>query len=161
MCIRDSDWSTKEIAWRHFGADFPLDKNGFSKPGPYWRVLPYTVPGAATAARLPDQLALTTTFRTASRRHWGRFYAGGFTALEVSADAQQGHARQTCVDQLALSMQGLLNDLYDDARKTWLVIWSPKYRGALTVNELSVDDTWDIIRSRRAKFPSYRKTYTA
>lgn len=156
-----NDWILKEIAWRHFGADFPLDKNGLSKPGPYWRVTPVAQAGGSTQVRVPDQLALTTTFRTASRKHWGRFYTGGWTATEFGADTQQGHAKSATCDQLALVCQTFLNDIYDDARKTWVCIWSPKYRGALSINELSVDDTWDIIRSRRAKFPSYRKTYTS
>jgi hypothetical protein len=110
---------------------------------------------------MPDQVALTTTFRTAGRKHWGRFYTGGWTGNELAADAQQGHARGVAVDALSTAAKTLLNDLYDDARKTWVCVWSPKYRGAMSVNEVSVDDTWDIVRRRRAKFPSYRKTYTS
>jgi len=155
-----TDWTIKEFAWRHVGADFPLDKNGISKPGTYWRIQPSGVPGGASFARLPDQVAITVTYRTASRAHWGRTYTGGYTTNACN-DSLMGHITTATVDSLALTFRDHFDDVYDDARKTWPFVWSAKYRGALSVNELSVDDTFDIIRSRRAKFPSYRKTYTS
>lgn len=155
-----NDWSLKEITFRHFAADYPLDKNGLSKKGPVWYLLPVAQAGTNTNARLPDQVALTTTYRTASRKHWGRNYFGGFTTAALT-DAQMGHAVTTTVDLLSGSLRAFLNDINDDARKTTMWIWSPKYRGACSVNELSVDDTFDVVRRRRAKMPSYRKTYTA
>lgn len=156
-----NDWSLKEFAWRHFGADFPLDKNGLSKPGPYWRLKPVAGNnGGDSSPRMPDQVALTTTFRTASRKHWGRYYAGGFTSAAL-LDSLMGHATTTVVDALATGTHDWLVDINNDSRKTNLWIWSPKYLGACAVNELSVDDTWDVIRSRRAKFPTYRKTFVS
>jgi hypothetical protein len=155
-----NDWTLKEYNWRHFGADFPQDKNGLSKNGPIWRITPIGTTGTNTSPRLPDQVAATVTYRTASRAHWGRNYWGGFTTSSV-AEAQLGHILPATVDLLAGSTHTFLNNIADDARKTNMWIWSPKYRGACAVNEISVDDTWDIIRSRRAKFPTYRKTYTS
>lgn len=155
-----NDWTWKESQFRHFGAAFPLDKNGLSKPGPVWRVEAAGLAGTNTSPRLPDQVALTTTYRTASRAHWGRNYYGGFTSSSL-IDAQLGHATTSTVDLLATSMKGFLVDLANDARATYLWVWSPKYRGACAVDEISVDDTFDVIRSRRAKFPTYRKTYTS
>lgn len=155
-----NDWSLKELAWRHFGADFPVDKNGFSKPGTYWRVTTVNQAGMQSAARLPDQVALTTTLRTASRLHWGRFYLGGLTTASL-IDAQMGHATVTVVDGLATQFRQFLVNINNDTRVTNVWVWSPKYRGACSINEVSVDDTFDIIRSRRAKFPSYRKTFTS
>lgn len=154
------DWSIKEYAWRHFGADFPLDDNGFSKPGPYWRIQPAALTGTGASARLPDQLALTTTFKTGSRTHWGRIYAGGFTTAAL-LDSKMGHPKTTLVDLLAQSMQVHFNDIHDDARITFPLVWSAKYRGAMIIDELTVDDVFDVIRRRRAKQPSYRKTYTS
>jgi hypothetical protein len=155
-----NDWTLKETAWRNFGADFPLDVNGFSKPGPVWRLGPTAGAGANTSARLPDQVALSCTFRTASRKHWGRFYSGGYTTAACN-DVKAGHATDATVDLLAQQTRAFFVDLANDTRVTIPVIWSPKYRGALSVNEISVDDTWDVIRRRRAKFPSYRNTLTS
>lgn len=155
-----TEWVLREYSWRHFSAAYPLDHNGFSKPGPVWRLQPAASSGGASSSRMPDQVALTVTYRTASRKHWGRTYQGGW-ATSSTTGATHGHASTAVVDSLALGAHDWLNDLYDDARKTALWIWSPKYRGALSVNEISVDDTFDVIRSRRAKFPSYRKTYTS
>jgi len=155
-----NDWGIKEYAWRNFGADFPLDKNGFSKPGPAWRIATGPGAGLGASARLPDQVALTATFRTASRRHWGRFYSGGYTVSAMN-DSELGHATDVIVDTLATSTRAFLVDLNNDTRVTNAWVWSSKYRGALSINEISVDDTWDVIRRRRAKFPSYRKTFTS
>lgn len=155
------DWTLKEVEWRHFGADFPLGTTGLVKPGPPFLVQPVGTAGTDAAnARMPDQVALSITFRTASRKHWGRVYMGGLTSVSL-ADALKGHALASTVDLFSTAFQVLFNDLANDPRITYPVVWSPKYRGALSVNELSVDDTFDVIRRRRAKTPTYRKTYTS
>lgn len=155
-----NDWQYKDAMFRNFGANFPLDKNGVSKPGPTWLVSPANSLGGGTDARLPDQVALTVTYRTASRKHWGRNYLGGITTAAL-ADTAFGHPIATCVDAFANAHHTWLKDLADDARVTNLWVWSPRYRGACSVDELSVDDVFDVVRRRRAKHPTYRKTFTS
>lgn len=155
------DWTLKEVQWTHFGADFPRDKNGVCKYGPPWRVTALDQPGTGTGARLPDQVCLTSTYRTASRKHWGRNYWGGWASTSVLSDSKLGHPAASTVDGLASSVRALLVDLNDNARSINMWVWSPVHRGALTVKQISVDDTWDVQRRRRSKSPTYRHSYSA
>jgi len=156
-----NQWSLAQYTWRNFGADFPLDKNGVSKPGPIWRVAgPLTTAGGDDNVRLPDQDALTVTYRTCSRKHWGRNYVGGLTMNWLALHT--GHAHPSgAVDKLALAFRSWYQDLWDNPRIIEPVIWSAKYRGIMSINELAVDDVVDIVRRRRAKGASYRKVYTS
>lgn len=153
-----SSWTLAEFAFRDFGADFPIDKNGVSKPGPIWRSSPQNQPGTATAQPVPYQDAATTTYRTASRKHWGRNY---MPAPAVGAGIYTNQARfgPTFVDALALAFQNFISTLYGNSRQIQTVVWSPRYRGLLDVSQLVVDDIPDVVRRRRAKTASYRHIY--
>lgn len=155
-----NDWRAEDALWRHWSADNPRDKQGRVKLSPPWRLQNLGWAGTGTAARLPDQVALTTTFRTASRQHWGRFYMGGITVSSL-ADYNQGQLPDLGCDTLASAMNSLLVDLADDARIINLWIWSNTYRGCCSVTELAVDSVFDVVRSRRAKQVRYRKVYPA
>lgn len=154
-----NNWSVNSYHWRHFGADFPLDETGASKPGAIWRFAQASgVVGSSSGVRLPDQDAATVTYKTASRKHWGRNYIPGFTSLELGTF---GHLSTTYVDLLANSTHAWFNAMGARARVIDCVVWSPRYRGILGINDLTVDDVVDIQRRRRAKFATYRKTFTA
>lgn len=153
-------WFLEEYIWRNFGADYPLDDAGNSKPGPIWRARAVHSQGQSVAARLPDQLALTSTYKTASRRHWGRNYWGGFTTNLFQQNAF-GHADTTDVDQLAGWLRAWFQNLWDNPRIIDTIVWSPKYRAMLSIDELTVDDVVDVVRRRRPKMASYRKTFTS
>lgn len=155
-----SQWKVAEYQWRNFGADFPLGETGLSKPGPVWRVIAVDSNGLETQTRLSDSSAVTATYRTASRRHWGRNYWGGLTSNAYGATTF-GRLQTTYCDAYALGLRTWFNDLYDNARIIEPVVWSAKYRGWLTVTELAVDDVPDVIRRRRAKRATYKRVYTS
>jgi hypothetical protein len=136
--------------WHEIGCDI-------ARPGPATRVAAATLSGTDSAnARLPDQVALDTTFRTCSRKHWGRNYWPGWT-LGAFITSGYGHCKATTVDTLALAVRTMVNAA--ETATTPVQVWSQQYRGFLAIKELDVDDTFDIIRRRRPKFPSYRKVY--
>lgn len=144
--------------WRHYGADYPLGKTGLSKPSPIWRTTARTVAGTAATVTQPDQIATSVTFRTASRRHWGRVY---LPALATGNSTAEGRMIAARCDTIATAFRTALVDLNDNARQCDVFVWSPKYRGQFSVSELAVDDVYDVIRSRRAKVPTYKKVFTS
>lgn len=155
-----SQWSLSEYAWRNFGADFPLDKNGVSKPGPIWRIRQINAAGTASNTRLPDQDAMTVTYRTGSREHWGRNYFGGLTVGALGSTTY-GHWAGTTVDNVAKYTRDWAENLWNNPRVIELVVWSAKHRGIMGIDEIVVDDVVDIQRRRRAKGTTYRKVYTS
>lgn len=153
-------WTMREVQWRNFGADFPRDPNGVSKYGPLWRVTPAGFAGAAAGARLPDQVALTVTFRTGSRQHWGRVYIGGLVTTVVDS-SKFGHARDTTCNDFTLAFKTCFADVQALARQIEPVIWSAKHRGIMSIDQIVCDDVFDVIRSRRAKFATYRSVLSS
>jgi hypothetical protein len=109
-------------------------------------------------ARGPDQLALTQTFKTASRKHWGRWYLPfpGIGNLDLTY-GRVGSAIQT-------NVQGYMRTLLQVSGGTGLinpVVASIGYKGVMGIRELQTDDIADVIRSRRAKVPAARLTNTS
>lgn len=146
------------MIWRDWGADFPTGKTGLSKPGPVWRQTSFSVSGSGAPTPLPDQVAESCTFRTASRRHWGRIYLPPVISTLVDAN---GRLSQPQVDILSGAVRQMLVTLNSSARQLDVVVWSPKYRGALGVSQVVMDDVFDIIRRRRAKVANYHKIYSS
>ena len=155
-----SGWTLAEFRWRNFGADYPLDKNGFSRPGPIWRLTPYGSPGTGQSGRLPDQDAATVSYRTTSRKHWGRNYVGGIPTTELATPAF-GQLSTAYVDALAGAFHSWFNNLWGLPRQIDAIVWSAKYRGILGVDQLVVDDVVDIVRRRRANTATYRKIFSS
>lgn len=160
------EWTFKEFQWRDFGADFPLTepedpiKNPPTiKYGPARRITPVGEAGSSVNPRLPDQVALTVTFRTPAREHWGRVYLGGFHAAS-DPGASFGHAAPANVDLIAAAFDQFFRDISGFVRILEPVVWSARYGGMMSVSTLAVDNTFDVIRRRRAKYPSYRKIYS-
>ena len=150
-------WTLAEYTWRNFGAAYPLAEDGTSKPGPIWRTTPMAVPGSSAGVPIADQLAATVTYRTPSRKHWGRSFWGGLTTLAFDQELQgklaNGYVQSLCegFDMWHVANAG-------EAAVTNLWVWSAKHRGALSVTEVSVDDVPDVQRRRRAKSASFRFT---
>lgn len=153
-----NQWTLSEYQWRNYGADYPRDKNDHVKPGPIWRITPKALVGLSAGTRMPDQVSATVTYRTASREHWGRSYLGGIpaTAMETTSGKFSTAFCDTISEafkQLFLTMEG-----FPAITRVW--IWSPKHRGAMSIREIAVDNVPDVIRSRRAKFATYRSVET-
>jgi hypothetical protein len=151
-------WTQAEFVWRNFGAAYPLDETGASKPGPIWRVTPLTNPGTSIGTALPDQLAATVTYRTPSRKHWGRSYWGGLSQTAFSGESY-GKLADTYVTELAAGFHQWMDANSNEASTVNLWVWSPRHRGVLSVTQISVDDVPDIVRRRRAKNASFRATH--
>ena len=151
-------WSLAEFTWRNFGAAYPLADDGTSKPGPIWRTTPRTSAGSGPETSIADQLAATVTYRTPSRRHWGRSYWGGLTAGAFASETSAKLA-DTYVTGLATGFDMWHAANANEAAVTNLWVWSTKHRGALSVTEISVDDVPDVVRRRRAKSATFRKTF--
>lgn len=150
-------WLLGGYVWRHFGADYPLGTTGLSKPSPIFRTTTRSVAGTSVAAAYtPDQLAQTVTFRTASRRHWGRSYMPAADATQVD---QYGRLTNGYCDALAGAFDTFFSTINGLAAETHAVVWSSKYRGFFSVRQLAVDNVPDVIRRRRAYAKSYTKTY--
>lgn len=144
--------------WRHWGADYPLGTTGLSKPSPTWRSTTRSVAGTSAANPLPDQVAESITFITASRRHWGRIY---LPPLASSLTTSDGRLSNGNTDSTVAPFHTFINAANALTRQVDVLVWSPKHRGAFGVSKLQMDSTFDVIRSRRAKQTTYRKVYTS
>lgn len=150
-------WLLSGYVWRHFGADYPLGKTGLSKPSPIYRVTSRSVAGTSAATNYtPDQMAISVTFRTASRKHWGRVYLPPPIANMVT---QYGRLTTGWCDTCAGAFDTLFATVNGLPAQTHPVIWSSKYRGFFAVDTLAVDDVPDVIRRRRPYSRTYIKTY--
>jgi hypothetical protein len=127
------------------------------KLGPAFRVTTRAVAGSVATSRLPDQVAATCTFRTASRRHWGRVYVPGIAFSQI--DNTWGRLSTAYTVALAGAFRTLANALVTNGYE--LIVWSPSYRSGLTIRELMVDDIPDIQRRRRGKQASVRTVLTS
>lgn len=108
---------------------------------------------ASQANATPRQVAETVTFRTASRKHWGRIYLPGFVDTQVDSN---GRIPQATVDAMATAADGLVDALA--ANDFVLSVWSRTGKALLGIDQVQVDDVFDVIRSRRTKTTGYRKT---
>lgn len=128
--------------------------SGITPPNPAERMAHLASPivGTGSTALMPPQVASTITFRTASRRSWGRTYLPlGGAALTSSAVMLDS----TVVDLLAGAADTLVTDAASDDFA--LVVVSATKQAALNVEQVEVDDNVDIIRRRRWKSSTYRK----
>lgn len=151
-------WIMGGYIWRHFGADFPLGTTGLSKPSPIYRVTTRSVAGSGTPGTnfVPDQVAASVTFRTASRRHWGRVYLPAPGPDRVTSFSRFS---TTFCDAVAGAFDTLFQTVNGLPAETHPVIWSSKHRGFFMVDTLATDDVPDVIRRRRPYSRTYVKTY--
>lgn len=129
----------------------------WTKPGPATRVTSKNVActGAATNV-VPDQVATTVTFKTASRKHWGRMY---WPQLISTAYSSTGRLSTGNTDTFVGAVHTFLNGCDTDGNEP--VVASNVHGGILAISELQMDNTPDVIRRRRAKHVEYRKSYTS
>jgi hypothetical protein len=116
--------------------------------------------GGGTGSTLPYQSSETTTFRTASQRHWGRIYVPGLTSAWMdTAGAQAGRFFHSIVDDVATGASTHLSSFGSDntAIDLWVqCVWSPASSYALGIYQYEADDVPDVQRSRRAATTGYR-----
>src|SRR5262245_47377195 len=97
--------------------------------------------------------------KTPSRRNWGRVYEPGVAFSQY--DAVYGRPTNAMCDTLASAWRTMLNNLVAKSTSVECVVFSKQYQANLVVSEVACDNVPDIIRRRRPKNPSYRKTFTS
>jgi hypothetical protein len=149
-------WLFSGYIWRNFGASFPKGKTGLSKPGPVWRQTSRNVAGTSATPSMADQSAESVTLKTASRRHWGRFYV---PPSDNGTLTVYSRLTGTIVDLLADSTDTFYGTLGGLSRVVHPFVWNSKNPGMFSVSQLQVDDVPDVIRRRRPKTKTYSKTH--
>lgn len=162
----DLDTFTSAIFTNYIGNKFTLINYtwhdvqfGDQYYGPADRITPKSLVGSDSSARLPDQISTNVTFRTCSRKHWGRYYWMGIGALFY--DSSFGRPSNATCDALASATRNLANGVLSNTAATELVVYSHKYAAVLEIARIDCDNVPDVVRRRRAKMASYRKTYTS
>lgn len=145
-----SHYTLREYRWHDYSTSW-------TKPGPATRVT--TVASAATGSSttcVPDQIATTVTFKTASRLHWGRMY---WPQCAIAGYTSTGRLTSGGVDTFSGYIRTFLNACHADGNEP--VVRSTSHRAVLGITEFQMDNIPDVIRSRRAKQTDYRKVYTS
>jgi hypothetical protein len=168
--------TAKEIRYyiRSFNPDLPIGQpvttldpatqkpyDRFQNSGTVERVYPVNKIGSFVTDPSPYQVAMSVTFRTAQRRHWGRVYLPGCS----SSDTQQfGRFLNGAITSIADATAKLHKEAGADG--FWLMVPTTqvdsRFHVALqTVTEVVVDDVPDVIRRRRPKQASIKYTGVA
>ena len=154
----------------HFNTLTSLKKIAFYKLGP--AVVPpqppvhsqdYAAAGGATGSTLPPQVAVSVTEMAGEKPHWGRFYlpapgvglCNNFGRISGSGHSAIADAADTMYE--AFKTAGIPAVVYRRplpvrTRKDGVEL-PAREASAWTVDKLQVDDVFDVIRSRRWKFP--------
>jgi hypothetical protein len=135
------------ISWYKIG-------NGITPPNPNVRQVVPNISATGAFGDLPAQVACSITFRTASRKSWGRTYLP-LGAMGASTDLSGGRWSNSYVDAIANATHTLVtsaasNDFY-------LVVWSHTKNALLNVESVEVDNVPDVVRRRRFKAATYKK----
>lgn len=144
------------IKWYAFGPSLPLSDKGNELRGAPRRVTVVNTPGTSGGFVLPLQVAVSVTFKTALRRHWGRIYVPGCTAVVLDSSARIASAFRT-------TLGAATDALFDSASAADFlpVVYSPKKRKAYSIEAVQIDDIPDVIRRRRAKRTGARTIYNS
>jgi hypothetical protein len=163
-------WWTSLKSW--FPGELTWDRIKIYKAGP--AILPpqipvydadKNVPGTNAADPMPPQVAISVTEIAGSKRHWGRFYLPGGTAAptvygRLATVVQTAIADATDVLYTSLKTAGLNPVVYRaplPERETKAGTTLPARAGtAWDVEKVQVDDVYDVIRTRRYKYPTLR-----
>lgn len=118
-------------------------------------VLTESLAGSGTAdSELPPQDACTVTWRTSSRRHWGRIYLGGF----IESVNDDGMVGDTFVDAIATAWTNIVTAW--QALDVEPVVYNRASLGGLSILAVEVDNVWDIQRRRRYASSTHRVVNT-
>jgi hypothetical protein len=145
-----SDYRLVEHRWYPFGP-------GVLPPNPPARVTTLGTPILGTSSTpMPHQVAITATFRTALRRHWGRIYLPITSFVSIPG----GQGNSTACN----SVSGLIATMVKSpstAQGVVPVIWDRARKSALTITAVEVDSVPDVVRRRRPRDTAYRSIVTS
>lgn len=148
-----NDYTLVEIKWYVKKHRAVMDEtHRFAESGPPVRITTVNVAGTALNQRLPDQVAMSITFKTHAPRHWGRVYLPGFAYNAI--EATYGRWDSTYTTAAANAMAELMDDLQDNDFHLVVPVTQVNgalYKALLTIQSVQVDDIPDIIRRRRVK----------
>jgi len=157
----DYEWRELKMYRRFFNPYSIAEPFGIS--GPPFITYPSPAPGLANSYQAP-QVAVTTTERTAYPGHWGRNYWPHPRATTVSSG---GYILTANVDAWATSVATAYKALMTEEFYPVVPVTTYKQgavsvptRGLLTVNEIQMDNLFDVMRSRRPKTATYKKRLT-
>lgn len=128
------------------------------RPGPAIQVSAVGTVGTSASGRLPDQIAATTTYKTSSRKHWGRSYMP--TLNQGVIDTTYGRLTNGHCTALANATRTLLQTTGSSGLCNPVVV-SIGHPAVLGIKELQVDNVPDIQRRRRVKQKSFAQSYTS
>jgi hypothetical protein len=161
--------AVKQFRWYAAGPQVDADLGGPGRTGPPRRVVDRNAAGTyALSSTMPPQIALSVTEKTSDPTAWGRTYLPfqmadnqGTTAYgRVQTDVQTaiGNAADTFYE--ACRTADLPVVVYSSAKPSRSTAGGgtlpARDARALTVDELQVDDLFDVIRSRRWSEPLLR-----
>jgi hypothetical protein len=124
------------------------------------------VAGTGSGSMLPPQVAISVTEKAGSKLHWGRFYlpnpivgaSGTYGRLETTYATAIANATDTMYE--ALKTAALHPVVYRrplPVRTKVNGVELPARPGtAWSVTDIQIDDVFDVIRSRRWKYPALR-----
>jgi hypothetical protein len=156
-----------------FGATVKLDRMKIYKVGP--AVFPpqvpvqdadYDVAGTSAEASMPPQVAISVTEKAGSKLYWGRFYLPSPSKNTSTTYGRIATATATAIADAADVMYegskaaGVPAVVYRRAlpartQKNGVAL-AARAASAWTVDDLQIDDIFDVIRSRRWKYPALR-----
>lgn len=159
----------KQYRWYKTGPQIDEALGGPGRTGPPVRVVDRTLAGTATAGpHLPPQVAVSVTEKTSDKTAWGRFYLpaplanssvlGSTGRLGTTPATAWINAIDTSYE--ACKAGSILPVVYSSAKPERPISGGGTLpaRGAraLTVDDLQLDDLFDVIRSRRWSQPLLR-----
>jgi hypothetical protein len=153
----DIGHTVAEYRWFENRASHGAYPDGSEIVGPPVRITSKSIAGSTSVKRLPDQDAMSVTFRTASRKHWGRVYVPGLTQNVI--DGTFGLFTNGVVDSMASAWRTFLLSLV--ANSQTIGVWTYKKGAFLDISALEVDNVVDIQRRRRVNASSYKHIYTS
>lgn len=138
---------------------------------PYWVGGPYNIaPAEAPGVGLPSEVAVCITLEGTGRedaaveapdgpdaggaidrpkqRHTGRIFFGPLNATVIAGVAGQIRPDENILDTARLAVDQLASDLFLDAFGTRLGVWSRRNATIYTLEAVSVDNSFDTVRSR-------------
>lgn len=149
-----STHTLSQYRWYEFGPRLPLSDKGNEMPGPPRRITARSSAGTMVTQVLPPQVAMSVTFKTALRRHWGRIYVPGPCLTSESAPGRIAGATRTAI-------AGATDALFDSCSGADFspMVYSPTKRRAYSIEAVQMDDVFDVIRRRRMKTTTARTIY--
>ena len=132
-----------------------------------------TLAGSSAVASLPPQIALSVTEMAGSKKNWGRFYLPAPCVTDQAAVptvTNAGRPSTPFITAVADATRTLYNTCMQKSKP--VVVYRAKLEAgrphsgasplperpanAQTVDQIQIDDVWDVIRSRRYETPMLR-----